>query len=107
MTIKQIIKEDSNRPIKIWTDTVEDAALDQLKKLAQLSFIDQNGVAAMPDVHMGIGTSVGTVIATNKAVIPSAVGVDIGCVDAETEYLSPTGWKRERQFQKAGIDNDY
>lgn len=77
--MKQVFQEDGARPVKIWTDEVEDAALTQLKNLARLPFIASNGVAAMPDVHMGIGASVGTVIATDKAIIPAAVGVDIGC----------------------------
>lgn len=77
--MKQVIKEEGSRPIKIWTDEVEESALTQLKNLARLPFIAGNGVAAMPDVHMGKGASVGTVIATDKAIIPSAVGVDIGC----------------------------
>jgi tRNA-splicing ligase RtcB len=58
---------------------IEAAALTQLKNLARLPFIHNNGVAVMPDVHAGIGSTVGTVIATHKAVIPAAVGVDIGC----------------------------
>lgn len=77
-----ITKEDNARPIKIWTKSisdVEDSALVQLKNIARLPFVHSNGVAAMPDVHMGVGASVGTVIATDKAIIPSAVGVDIGC----------------------------
>lgn len=77
--MKQVIQEDNSRPIKIWTDEVEDTALTQLKNLSRLPFINSNGVACMPDVHAGIGSTVGTVIATEKAVIPAAVGVDIGC----------------------------
>lgn len=77
--MKQVIKEENSRPIKIWTEHVEDAALTQLKNIARLPFVAGNGVAAMPDVHMGKGASIGTVIATDKAIIPSAVGVDIGC----------------------------
>lgn len=79
MTIKIAFKEEGSRPVKIWTEHVEDAALTQLKNISRLPFIHSNGVAAMPDVHMGVGASVGTVIATEKAIIPSAVGVDIGC----------------------------
>lgn len=75
----QVIKEEGAKPVKIWTDEVEEAAMTQLKNLARLPFIHSNGVAAMPDVHMGIGASVGTVIATDRAIIPAAVGVDIGC----------------------------
>lgn len=77
--MKQIIKEEGARPIKIWTDEIEDQALTQLKNLSRLPFIAGNGVACMPDVHAGIGSTVGTVIATDKAIIPAAVGVDIGC----------------------------
>jgi tRNA-splicing ligase RtcB len=77
--MKQVINEEGSRPIKIWTDEIEDAALTQLKNLARLPFIAGNGVACMPDVHAGIGSTVGTVIATDKAIIPAAVGVDIGC----------------------------
>ena len=67
-------------PIKAWTRgvLVEEAALQQLARVARLPFIHQ-WVAAMPDVHVGIGATVGSVIATSGAVIPAAVGVDIGC----------------------------
>lgn len=74
-----VIKEEGSRPIKIWTEDIEDGALQQLRNLAKLSFIAPNGVAAMPDVHYGIGATIGSVIATQGAIIPAAVGVDIGC----------------------------
>lgn len=77
--MKRVINEEGARPIKIWTDEVEDSALKQLKNIARLPFIASNGVACMPDVHAGIGATVGTVIATDKAIVPAAVGVDIGC----------------------------
>jgi tRNA-splicing ligase RtcB len=53
--------------------------MNQLKNVAKLPFIHKHGVAAMPDVHWGIGATVGSVIATRGAIIPAAVGVDIGC----------------------------
>lgn len=77
--MKTVITAENARPIKIWTEDIEPAALTQLKNLARLPFIARNGVAAMPDVHAGKGSTVGTVIATAKAIIPAAVGVDIGC----------------------------
>jgi tRNA-splicing ligase RtcB len=77
--MKQVIHDEGSRPIKIWTEDIEVEALTQLKNLARLPFIASNGVACMPDVHAGIGSTVGTVIATDKAIIPAAVGVDIGC----------------------------
>lgn len=79
-TAKQVIEAtDGSVPIKIWTTDIEPEALAQLKNLARLPFIAKQGVACMPDVHAGIGSTVGTVIATDKAIIPAAVGVDIGC----------------------------
>lgn len=76
---KQVINEEGARPIKIWTNDIEDEALQQAKNIARLPFIAGNGVALMPDVHAGKGSTIGTVIATDKAIIPAAVGVDIGC----------------------------
>ncbi len=66
--------------IKMWTRgvPVEDGAKTQLKNIAELPFIHSH-VAAMPDVHFGRGATVGSVIATKGAIIPAAVGVDIGC----------------------------
>jgi tRNA-splicing ligase RtcB (3'-phosphate/5'-hydroxy nucleic acid ligase) len=67
-------------PIKAWTRgvAVEAEAAAQLRNVARLPFIHR-WVAAMPDVHWGIGATVGSVIPTVGAVIPAAVGVDIGC----------------------------
>ena len=79
MPIKQVHQEKGFRPVKVWTDDIQLEALQQLKNVAQLPFIHQRGVVAMPDVHWGIGATVGSVIATRGAIIPAAVGVDIGC----------------------------
>jgi tRNA-splicing ligase RtcB len=67
-------------PIKAWVRgvPVEDAARQQLLNAAQLPFIFK-WIAAMPDVHYGIGATVGSVIPTKGAIVPAAVGVDIGC----------------------------
>ncbi|HEY1098766.1 MAG TPA: RtcB family protein, partial [Myxococcota bacterium] len=71
---------DDGLPIKSWTNgvPVEDVAWAQLENTARLPFIFQH-VAAMPDVHWGMGATVGSVVATRFAVVPAAVGVDIGC----------------------------
>ncbi len=66
------------KPVKIFTDKVENQALTQLKNLSQLDIVHSH-IAVMPDVHAGIGATVGTVIPTYQAIIPAAVGVDIGC----------------------------
>ncbi len=75
-----VITPEKGVPIKAWTKGVplEDAAQKQLLNVAQLPFI-YKWVAAMPDVHWGIGATVGSVIPTRGAIIPAAVGVDIGC----------------------------
>jgi RNA-splicing ligase RtcB len=65
-------------PVKVWTDRIELAAMQQLKNTASLPFVFKH-VAAMADVHLGIGATVGSVVATRGAVCPAAVGVDIGC----------------------------
>jgi len=77
MPIKQVLLE-GGRPVKVWTDDFEASARQQLVNIASLPFIHHH-VAAMPDVHTGIGATIGSVIATHKAIIPAAVGVDIGC----------------------------
>jgi len=75
-----LIEPETGSPIKAWTKGVplEDSARKQLLNVAQLPFIFK-WVAAMPDVHWGIGATVGSVIPTKGAIIPAAVGVDIGC----------------------------
>src|SRR6516162_5021798 len=67
-------------PIKLWTriEEVESAALTQLKNIAVLPWCFSH-VAVMPDVHLGKGATVGSVVAMKGAVSPAAVGVDIGC----------------------------
>jgi tRNA-splicing ligase RtcB (3'-phosphate/5'-hydroxy nucleic acid ligase) len=72
--------ETGYAPIKAWVDgvPVEDAARRQLINIAALPFIHSH-VAVMPDVHLGKGATVGSVIATRGAIVPAAVGVDIGC----------------------------
>src|SRR5262245_9691547 len=72
-------QQGGSRPIHVWTDDVEASAQKQLDNMARLPFLHPHGLAVMPDVHAGIGSTVGTVIATEKAIIPACVGVDIGC----------------------------
>lgn len=66
--------------VKMWTRgvQVEDSAKQQLRNVASMPFIHK-WVAAMPDVHWGMGATIGSVIPTKNAIIPAAVGVDLGC----------------------------
>ncbi|MDR0528065.1 MAG: RtcB family protein [Zoogloeaceae bacterium] len=77
MPIQQVLSAQ-RVPVKIWTDDVDENSRRQLMNIANLPFVHHH-VAAMPDVHLGIGATIGSVIATHKAIIPAAVGVDIGC----------------------------
>ena len=74
----QIEMNKGRVPVKIWTRDIEATALQQLLNIAQLPIV-YGHIAAMPDVHAGIGATVGSVIPTRQAIIPAAVGVDIGC----------------------------
>lgn len=110
--------ETERIPIKIWSDLVEDGAIEQAKALANLPFA-RKWVAIMPDTHQGYGMPIGGVIATENVVIPNAVGVDIGCgmkarktniteIDKETlkKILNqiqrdiPTGFQHQQKPQK-------
>lgn len=76
MPIKRVINE--GMPVKIWTDDIEGSALQQLRNISRMPFIHKH-VAAMPDVHWGMGATIGSVIPSKGAIIPAAVGVDLGC----------------------------
>ncbi|MCK4816186.1 RtcB family protein, partial [bacterium] len=75
-----IVDNTSRNLIKHWTKGVDldDRALEQLRSTANLPFIHKH-LAAMPDTHWGMGATIGSVIATKGAIVPAAVGVDIGC----------------------------
>jgi len=75
-----IIHDEGAAPIRLWTRGVplEDEAREQLRNIAKLPFIHRH-IAVMPDVHLGKGATVGSVVPTVGAIIPAAVGVDIGC----------------------------
>src|SRR3954469_18629978 len=75
-----VLNVPGGRHVKMWTRGVpiEDEAKRQLENVVRMPFVFSH-VAAMPDVHFGRGATVGSVIATKGAIIPAAVGVDIGC----------------------------
>ena len=77
MPIRQTI-ETGRFPVKVYTNELDDRAREQLFQMSFLPFVHSH-IAAMPDVHAGIGATVGSVIPLKGAVVPAAVGVDIGC----------------------------
>lgn len=86
-----LLEVANGKPIKLWTQgvPVEDDARQQLMNTAKMPFIFKH-LAVMPDVHLGKGSTIGSVIPTVGAIIPAAVGVDIGCgmIAARTSLLA-------------------
>jgi len=81
MPVKEVEydKHDGSRvPVKVWTDEIDSNARIQLFTMSQLPFVHKH-IAAMPDVHWGMGATIGSVIPTKGAIVPAAVGVDLGC----------------------------
>lgn len=76
MPVKMVVKKKF--PVKVWTDEIGKNAIEQLENISKMPFIYKH-VAAMPDVHWGMGATIGSVIPTRGAIIPAAVGVDLGC----------------------------
>ncbi|MGH8727464.1 MAG: RtcB family protein [Burkholderiales bacterium] len=99
MPIQQVLNK-GRVPVKIYTGHVEPEALRQLANIAELPIVHHH-VAAMPDVHLGIGATVGSVIATRRAIIPAAVGVDIGCGMIATRLSLHAEDLDERSLKKA------
>src|SRR5256885_14586586 len=97
MPIRQIM-EGGRVPVKVFTDDLEPHARAQLANVAQLPIVFGH-VAAMPDVHAGIGATVGPVIPTRRAIIPAAVGVDIGC-GRDTARPSPASGPHPRSLAR-------
>ncbi len=120
--MQQVITE-GKVPVKIWASEVEESAKKQLINVARLPFLYKH-VAVMPDVHWGMGATVGSVIATRGAVIPAAVGVDIGCgmmavktrlhagtirdaaesIRVEIEAAVPVGFKGNETVSQRALD---
>ncbi len=80
MSGPRVITEPGRAPIKAWTEGVEleEQARQQLANVATLPFIHHH-IAVMPDCHWGMGATIGSVIPTVGAIVPAAVGVDLGC----------------------------
>jgi tRNA-splicing ligase RtcB len=76
----QLMNVAGGKPVKMWTQgvAIEDEARRQLRNTASMPFVFRH-VAVMPDAHVGKGSTIGSVIPTQGAIIPAAVGVDIGC----------------------------
>jgi tRNA-splicing ligase RtcB len=79
MPIRNVLTGNKQHvPVKVWTDNIDLVTQVQLRTMAELPFVYKH-ISAMPDTHLGKGSTVGSVIATIDAIIPAAIGVDIGC----------------------------
>lgn len=96
MPIHSVIVGDNHKPIKTWCplDSIEPDAMEQLKNISAMPFVFKH-VAAMPDVHLGKGATVGSVIASKDCIMPAAVGVDIGCGMSAVLTDIPLSWAKD------------
>ncbi|MDK9790008.1 RtcB family protein [Vibrio sp. D431a] len=99
--------ETTNANLFLWTKGVqaEESAIAQLKDVAQMPFIFKH-IAAMPDIHAGKGSTIGSVFATQKAIIPAAIGVDIGCgVIAQRTNLRKSDFPSDLSIVRSAIES--
>ena len=78
---------DQGNPVKIWARHIDSNAWTQAQGFAGLPFVHPKGLALMPDVHLGKDVPVGSVLPTMGAIVPAAVGVDIGCFTGDTQVV--------------------
>lgn len=83
---------------KVFTDNIEESASQQILALCNQSFVDGCKIRIMPDVHAGTGCVIGFTADLGNKIIPSIVGVDIGCLDKDTEILTPRGWVKISEY---------
>lgn len=95
------------KDLKIFGSIVEDEARHQIEKLANYEPYKDAEIRIMPDVHAGKGCTIGTTMTITNAITPNLVGVDIGCLDCSSEFLTPNGWKRMDEFQQGDLVLQY
>lgn len=74
----KVIKGKYNEAI-VYTDIIEESAIDQIRLICDQKFLRESKIRVMPDVHVGVGATIGTTMTINKTIVPNLVGVDIGC----------------------------
>lgn len=86
----------------LYTDNAEYSCIEQIKGMINSPAFTEP-VRIMPDTHAGKGSVVGFTMPVGDKLVPNTIGVDIGCLDKDTEYLTPNGWKKIKEF----VDGDY
>jgi len=103
----KIITNNKGIDTLIFAETFEYEAHDQIKKLINFEAYENAKIRIMPDAHAGKGCTVGTTITITDKVTPNLVGVDIGCLDKDTEFLSKDGWKFISKFTNGDYVLEY
>lgn len=91
------------KQIKVYADIIEESALEQLKRISNHPAFLKSKIRIMPDVHSGKGCVIGFTSTVQDKIIPNVVGVDIGCLDCKTEYLTPQGWKFMNDYANSTV----
>lgn len=82
----------------VFTDNIDKPTISQILTLCNMEIYKDSKIRIMPDCHAGKGCTVGTTMTIHSAITPNLVGVDIGCLDCETEYLTPNGWRKMSDY---------
>lgn len=88
---------------KIFTENVEEACIEQIKNLLNIEAFAGTKIRIMPDCHAGKGCTIGFTMDAKDKIVPNLVGVDIGCLDKDTEILTPNGWIKISNYQNEDI----
>lgn len=92
---------------KIYAETFEQEAYNQIEELCNFDPYLNSKIRIMPDAHAGKGCTVGTTMTITDKITPNLVGVDIGCLDCDTEFLSNSGWKKMSEYKKGDMVMQY
>lgn len=88
---------------KVFTDLIEDSAVSQLTLLMNQEFCKDSKIRIMSDVHSGAGCTIGTTMTIHDKIVPNLVGVDLNCIDKDTEVLTPNGWIKIADYNNQQI----
>lgn len=89
--------------VKIFADTIEESALEQIRQVSEMDVFRDIPIRIMPDCHSGKGCVIGFTAKMENFAIPSLIGVDIGCVDKDTEFLTENGWVKISEYENQKI----
>ena len=98
-----IILNGKYNEAKVFTDNIEESAREQIVELLNQEFVKGENIRIMSDVHAGAGCTIGFTSTITNKVVPNLIGVDIGCLDKDTEVLTPDGWVKISDYSNTSI----